>query len=769
MISLPIIAGSDASDERLRLHPNETTVFVGDSVIFYCSKEIDAPTPVDWYHIPAGKRNKIHIYKSAIKEFYITEAGVNYQTYLSVDYNVSTGTYNLLISKVLVEYAGTYLCVDTEVDQATQKTELIVIDRPPVCQHNISGDGAMGENSCNLPLDYIGFNCDVSYHGNVAPMLKVYSGDSDSASKTVMVDKIRYHNQQNFVVNASSDLNGKRFHCQILHALESSHHNSTSHYECSSTAVEIINALNSSESKEVVTHREGSSSCLNNTNSSLCEYKWKNRDESRETVIHSRDLLHNESALPGSFRCIAKCHFNGNYCELEGQLVEFVPGKELHDWKTTAIVFIVLFVVMLFILSVLIWGLCTQRKRKMKNRLRGQLESESLLGNSPSESIIPNPPKGPLYVLVMNDASVELSWNPPAKDEGMQLLGYLIGKQIFKGGDWVTYLIPSDVVKFKLSQLQGGTTYNFRVSAKYDIGISTPLEPPGPTLIVCRLLPLGQIEREERNSGNVNGIAWLTNTVYVLCYEPAKIFAYSGEQPFARIEAKDIIIDEVKYPYDMTSIENPESLIIISDYSDGGQCLLKISVEGRSLTSWPVDDGRPTRLSSTSNNKLLVIVEQVLVENTRRYYLDIYDSINGERLKRIPLENIATEPLNPVETSEGNLIIMYSMRNQNCNTIIEMTVDGDTVRKVCTWFPFFNSQFLTECLAIREDNKIFVTSHYGCGVWLCDLSCAWPGIALTRDDKIDGPTRLCYLPKKRQLIVGQLRKPIVLIFTENNM
>ena len=158
LILIRILSGSDVNDERLQLHPNETTVFVGDSVILYCSKEANAPTPVDWYHIPAGMRNKIHIYKSAIDEFYITEAGVNYQTYLSVDYNVSTGMYNLLIRKVLVEYAGTYLCVDTEVDQATKRSELIVIDRPPVCQHNITGDGAMGENSCNLPLDYIKFN-----------------------------------------------------------------------------------------------------------------------------------------------------------------------------------------------------------------------------------------------------------------------------------------------------------------------------------------------------------------------------------------------------------------------------------------------------------------------------------------------------------------------------------------------------------------------------------------------------------------------------------
>ena len=154
-------------DERLQLelYPNEATVFAGDSVIFYCSKEKDAPTPVDWYHIPTGERNKIHIYKSAIDEFYITNS-VNYQTYFSVDYNVSAGFYNLRIRNVSVMYAGVYFCVDTNVGQSTKQTELIVIDSPPLCQTNISGEGALGENSCNLPPDYIGFSCSVNYRGN---------------------------------------------------------------------------------------------------------------------------------------------------------------------------------------------------------------------------------------------------------------------------------------------------------------------------------------------------------------------------------------------------------------------------------------------------------------------------------------------------------------------------------------------------------------------------------------------------------------------------
>ena len=182
------------NDDRLQLHPKETTAFVGDSAIFYCSKEKNAPTPVDWYHIPVGQEYKIHIYKSAIDEFYITESGVNYQTYMSVEYDVLNGVYNLLIRNVIKAYAGTYFCIDTEPEQTTKKTELIVIDFPPTCQTNVSGEGALGENSCNIPPDYIGFNCSIRYHGNVAPVLELYNdvGGSNDSRETRASKVVRY-------------------------------------------------------------------------------------------------------------------------------------------------------------------------------------------------------------------------------------------------------------------------------------------------------------------------------------------------------------------------------------------------------------------------------------------------------------------------------------------------------------------------------------------------------------------------------------------------
>ena len=352
IIFLGFVFANADNDDRLQLHPNETTVFVGDSVIFYCSKEKNAPSPVDWYHIPVGKKDKIHIYKSAINELYITESGVNYQTYMSVDYNASTGEYNLLIRNVSKAYAGTYFCVDTEVEQTTKKTELIVIDSPPTCQTNVSGEGALGENSCDIPPDYIEFNCSIRYHGNVAPVLELYHdiGVGNDTRETRASKVIRYDNGiPSIVIMASLKSNGTFFHCRFKNLFPLSNLGRT-FYECNSSVVKILYATNSSESYDVAS-KEGVSSCSIKTNSELCRYRWRNQVESRETIIHSRDLLHNDLQLLGSYLCLADCSLKGKMCTLRGQRVGFVAEYEYYyKWAVVAIVFVCLFIITLSLL-----------------------------------------------------------------------------------------------------------------------------------------------------------------------------------------------------------------------------------------------------------------------------------------------------------------------------------------------------------------------------------------------------------------------------------
>ena len=158
----------------------------------------------------------------------------------------------------------------------------------------------------------------------------------------------------------------------------------------------------------------------------------------------------------------------------------------------------------------------------------------------------------------MNDGSVNLSWKPPANDGNMELIGYLVERQILEETEWVRIdkTISRDVLKFKVGSLQEGKRYKFRIFARYDGYISEPLETNEPIAIeIARSMNLvGQMETNETENREVCGLTWFSGTVYVLCIEPAKIFAFKGAKPFDRVEDKDIEINEVKYPYEMTSM-----------------------------------------------------------------------------------------------------------------------------------------------------------------------------------------------------------------------
>ena len=94
--------------------------------------------------------------------------------------------------------------------------------------------------------------------------------------------------------------------------------------------------------------------------------------------------------------------------------------------------------------------------------------------------------------------------------------------------------------------------------------------------------------------------------------------------------------------------------------------------------------------------------------------------------------------------------------------IEEISPDGDSLRK--QELPNFPDLFMPDCLAISEDNKLFIADYDGDKVFLLNASRNEHQIILNREHRIDGPSRLCFLPTKQQLIVGQFRTPFVLIF-----
>ena len=92
-------------------------------------------------------------------------------------------------------------------------------------------------------------------------------------------------------------------------------------------------------------------------------------------------------------------------------------------------------------------------------------------------SDVPDKPAGPVAVSDITKDSVTLSWQPPNKDGGTPLTGYVIEQRDTRRGQWVKAgSVDKDTTSFKATKLLEDNEYIFRVIAENAEGQSNPLE-----------------------------------------------------------------------------------------------------------------------------------------------------------------------------------------------------------------------------------------------------------------------------------------------------
>ncbi|KAK7507540.1 hypothetical protein BaRGS_00001475, partial [Batillaria attramentaria] len=90
---------------------------------------------------------------------------------------------------------------------------------------------------------------------------------------------------------------------------------------------------------------------------------------------------------------------------------------------------------------------------------------------------VPSAPQGPLEVSDITADSAVLHWKPPKDDGGIDLTGYIIERRDTKRAVWTKVgSVDGVTLDYKVTGLQEGTEYLFRVSAENEVGISEPLE-----------------------------------------------------------------------------------------------------------------------------------------------------------------------------------------------------------------------------------------------------------------------------------------------------
>lgn len=93
-------------------------------------------------------------------------------------------------------------------------------------------------------------------------------------------------------------------------------------------------------------------------------------------------------------------------------------------------------------------------------------------------SDIPSAPLGPFHVTGMNDTSFTLKWNSPENDGGTPITGYVIEKRETGKKAWQNVgTTDGKTLHFEVHSLKPEVPYNFRVSARNEIGTGPPYAP----------------------------------------------------------------------------------------------------------------------------------------------------------------------------------------------------------------------------------------------------------------------------------------------------
>ena len=283
----------------------------------------------------------------------------------SVEVDDSSGSCDLLIKRLSVDDAGTYIC--RRDDGEYLETELIILVSKPTCESNSSLADVLVDNDCGLEPDCIELTCSIGYHGNMPPALEWrHSSDpavivSNAISQQSMTsNKIVVINSRTRALNIR--LNGTHFVCSV-DEVESGEQS----YGCATRNVSVVYLFNSTERRSVdISHDDQAVniSCFANT-SQPCHYRWRVTSTSTKNPIEilgqTIDLLKQDFR---DMRCLAECRIRNVLCTVEPLLVEF-NRIETGSWRQLDLPLLITLLVNVIVIVVVV----TILKFKIVSRL----------------------------------------------------------------------------------------------------------------------------------------------------------------------------------------------------------------------------------------------------------------------------------------------------------------------------------------------------------------------------------------------------------------
>lgn len=107
------------------------------------------------------------------------------------------------------------------------------------------------------------------------------------------------------------------------------------------------------------------------------------------------------------------------------------------------------------------------------------LESDTVTIRSKFDK--PSPPRGPLDISGMTETAFIVAWQPSESDGGSPILEYIVERKEVDKKAWKKVgSTTGEITHIEVTELKHNTSYNFRITARNDIGLSAPFTPEEP-------------------------------------------------------------------------------------------------------------------------------------------------------------------------------------------------------------------------------------------------------------------------------------------------
>ena len=239
--------------------------------------------------------------------------------------------------------------------------------------------------------------------------------------------------------------------------------------------------------------------------------------------------------------------------------------------------------------------------------------------------------------------------------------------------------------------------------------------------------------------GNVWGVTWLHDVVYIVCEESSAITRFNAttHQRLTDINVK------LRWPFDIVACERTSQLYV----SDTLYSVWRMSSDGTDIKHWlpksPDDTFKPFTLSVTSTRLLVTLSRDTC--QLRQFDAD------GDELRRVQLPH-DMEPHHAVESPTGTFVVSLYNTQLEQGQVVEVNTGGEVLRQ-------FSGSHLTPLgvtphVAVDSRGNVFVANADNRRILLLDDHLSLRRVIIDEHQlNYKLPRRLCYSEKLGQLCV----------------